>query len=513
MALALSAMGLRAAAQTAYPVAYSFDTQRVFSPETTATLTVCDASGNPTSFALAGSFVANGSGWFTGTFSGCMPPCSCTFSLVGSDGNTYRSAVATFPLSGGNLVPPPRASHVELLVTGVLPTASTQLSGSYDIGGTLDVNGNLFTLGGLNTNSLAAGLTLGFSDGYTTTGALSNPTAVTWTGFRNNTQWFWQKPSHAASGAMVQPMWLDDYGTLSLSSDTSKNAIVLDPVSGNISIWGAPVVVSKGSAAGSVGIGSVVNASGIDSTAIGYYASASGFGSFAAGYAVTASGLDSIAIGDYATTTSAATQSVVIGGNNTASNINSVVVGNGGTASGQYCSVVGAYSTASNLGAAAIGYRNLAAGQYSYALGRGLIANGFGQTVVGSYNVPVGNTAATGFSGPSDIVFVVGNGDSGTGNQSNALTISKGGSLAAGTGVTSVQPSQAVLGMNNDPRPNDNGVDHTQGVFIVGNGTGNPNDPQATKQRNALRVTASGAVLIQPQGDISMGLFASGAKP
>lgn len=87
------------------------------------------------------------------------------------------------------------------------------------------------------------------------------------------------------------------------------------------------------------------------------------------------------------------------------------------------------------------------------------------------------------------------------------LKINRFGGISAGNEtVATWNPdyagSQFVVGKYNK-------VDHTGGSFVVGTGTG----PAVEQRKNALRVDANGAVLIQPSGDISMGEFTAGEQP
>ena len=77
--------------------------------------------------------------------------------------------------------------------------------------------------------------------------------------------------------------------------------------------------------------------------------------------------------------------------------------------------------------------------------------------------------------------------------------------LAAG----SPRPAQIVLGTYNHLNdPAEPGVDHTEGVLIVG--SGNPNGPRG----NGLRILADGSVLIQPAGELEMAVeFRAGPTP
>lgn len=82
------------------------------------------------------------------------------------------------------------------------------------------------------------------------------------------------------------------------------------------------------------------------------------------------------------------------------------------------------------------------------------------------------------------------------------------GAFAVGNNVTASAAGQIVLGKYNDVSTDDSG-NHALGVLTVGAGSGA--DP--TQRRNAMRITEDGVVLIQEQGDLSMGIFRSGPRP
>ncbi|MGC3991378.1 MAG: hypothetical protein QM796_17185 [Chthoniobacteraceae bacterium] len=86
-------------------------------------------------------------------------------------------------------------------------------------------------------------------------------------------------------------------------------------------------------------------------------------------------------------------------------------------------------------------------------------------------------------------------------------------SAALGSGVTSSESGQVVVGRYNDTTVNTStGVDKTKGAFVVGAGSYNATSG-VTTPLNALRVTDGGAVLVHPSGDIPMTGFQSGEQP
>jgi hypothetical protein len=123
--------------------------------------------------------------------------------------------------------------------------------------------------------------------------------------------------------------------------------------------------------------------------------------------------------------------------------------------------------------AMAVGSNAQATGQNSAAFGDHTTAQGFGQFITGSYNAPQG-TATSAVA--SDQLFVVGNGTDNT-HRSNAVTVLRNGSVGIGTSSPS-----AKLEVQGDTR-------------LGGN------------------VSVTGAILLSPAGDLSMGAFTQGSAP
>ena len=127
-------------------------------------------------------------------------------------------------------------------------------------------------------------------------------------------------------------------------------------------------------------------------------------GSFRAGRAIGTQ-WDDANVGDY---------SVALGNNTTASGGRSTAMGGGSTASGNYSTAMGSSTTAS--------------GNYSTAMGERTTAPSFAETAIGRYTTTYTPASATGWNN-ADRLFVIGNG-TGTGvNSSNALTITKDGTM------------------------------------------------------------------------------------
>lgn len=87
-----------------------------------------------------------------------------------------------------------------------------------------------------------------------------------------------------------------------------------------------------------------------------------------------------------------------------------------------------------------------------------------------------------------------------------------GVNLAQSGGILRTQsglPPQLVLGKFNDNRTVD-GFDRTQGVLIVGSGSGSGLEPR----KNGLRILDDGTVLILPKADLPMAAeFQNGPRP
>lgn len=197
-----------------------------------------------------------------------------------------------------------------------------------------------------------------------------------------------------------------------------------------------------------------------------------------------------------------------IGTSNTLNGNGSLAVGTSNTATGSNSAGIGTSNTLNGNGSLAVGNLNTATGSNSIAVGEGNYAESLDKAVFGRYGLYQSTGANPTSWVTTEDLFVVGNGANGS-QRANALTIKKGGASAIGGGLgtaADAQP-QLVVGRYNDTRTNDNGVDHTAGVFIVGAGTDTNN------RANAMRVLANGTVLVKESGDLSMGGFTGGQAP
>lgn len=276
-----------------------------------------------------------------------------------------------------------------------------------------------------------------------------------------------------------------------------------------------------------IAVGSSAYAGGLGSIAFGE-GSATGNGAFAAGssratgdasfafgtssnaYApwataigsnMTAAGMGSVAIG--MSGSAASTGSISIGDGNFVSGSYAVGIGSGGFANGDMSVTLGEYNTTNGHGSVAMGGWNTAEGDYSTATGISTVAAGawsfsannstwaqaFGSTAFGQLNIGGGSSSAW---VETDPLFEIGN-STDFGNKANALTTRKNGRTTltnkAWKAAVALDPEEVL----EDPEAtNDDGGD----ALIVEGHT-----------------RLKGKVLIEPQGDLSMGEFTGGEAP
>ena len=90
------------------------------------------------------------------------------------------------------------------------------------------------------------------------------------------------------------------------------------------------------------------------------------------------------------------------------------------------------------------------------------------------------------------------------------MKINASGGIEAGDNVIAAAAPQFVLGKYNNNLPDAMTTPPTirsEGVFIVGAGM------SAANPKNAMRITPTGTILIQPAGDIDMGSYNNGERP
>ena len=181
---------------------------------------------------------------------------------------------------------------------------------------------------------------------------------------------------------------------------------------------------------GATALGNETTANGdFGATALGNSTEASGDeGATALGNGTTASGSQGATALGYSTTASGSFGATALGSATTARGfLGATALGNSTTASG-------------GQGATALGNETIASGgQGATALGSRTIATGNSCTVVGLFNDTI-VAAGTNIS-PTSPIFIIGNGDFGNGNESNAMVVRKDGSVGLGTDASRGQLS------------------------------------------------------------------------
>ena len=230
-------------------------------------------------------------------------------------------------------------------------------------------------------------------------------------------------------------------------------------------------------------LGSFSMAWGIDSrasgdegaTALGNFTTANGdFGATALGNSTEASGDEGATALGNGTTASGSQGATAFGNGTTASGSQgATALGHGTTASGFLgATAFGVSTTASGgFGATALGNETTASGdQGATALGNRTIATGNSCTVVGLFNDTI-VAAGTNIS-PTSPIFIIGNGDFGNGNESNAMVVRKDGSVGLGTDASRGQLSikQRTNGDNEGLRLIDHNSDIAWEIRHTGSG-------------------------------------------
>ena len=221
--------------------------------------------------------------------------------------------------------------------------------------------------------------------------------------------------------------------------------------------------LGKASGSSAVALGTAT-ASGVSSGAWGQGAQATGDQSFALGYVSEAAGGHA-----FAATNSRALNNftTAIGG--------AIASGDRSTALGILANASGAYSTAFVV--------STASGSFSTAMGYSIAASDYA-TASGASNA--GGYQSTAFGGGWA-----------TGNYSAAI----------GLGTVAQGMNSFVVGTFNQPEGSPGTNVPADPAFVVGIGTGNPNDPPEVAKRNGFVVRKDGTILMPKQGDISMGEF------
>ena len=303
-------------------------------------------------------------------------------------------------------------------------------------------------------------------------------------------------------------------------------------------------------------VGPGASATGTNSVAIGNGASASGVSAFSLGEGAAATGDQAFALG---LGTQAAGYASFAGGPYSAATGNgSVALGNETFADGDSSVSLGVYSFADGNSSVALGEQAFAEGDNSFATGfyaqanaRFSMAIGVDTIAYGDYSVAIGSEAYTSGTssfaiGDSSAVYSYRSGSIGYkcgtwGAESTALGSYNwalgDGSMALGYGTTAETMSQTVVGQFNSLKygTGDFSQRHVWNsadeLFTIGNGTDKVHSSNALVVQKSGDTTVYGkltvggtaggivvsgsnnAVLIHPQGDISMGEFLNGPKP
>jgi len=345
------------------------------------------------------------------------------------------------------------------------------------------------------------------------TGTSVFATSVTFEGIDN------QMPNQTVVGAgSVLTVELADARYLSSSS----SALTLFPNATATGIHSAAFgEYSTASGDNAFAIGANSTASGYASTSLGYstadgyasvsmgYANANGYASVAMGYS-TAEGNSSLAAGN--STTADGDSSVAMGNSTSAIGGSSSAFGNGSSAGGYASAALGNYSEASGDSAFAAGNYATAEGYAATAMGNGTSATEYASTALGNGSfateygsTAMGNSVASGY-GSTAMGYSTASGSGSTALGSSTAT----GDNSASMGIQTLAQAygSVVIGANNVAEGDSANWVPTDPLFVIGNGTGDSNDPPEVQNRNALVVYKNGQINIpKRQGDILMGEF------
>ncbi len=436
-----------------------------------------------------------------------------------------------------------------LVVTGTASVGTLAVTGT-TAGTGLDIQGNSVLFGSWSTNALEPGVTYSYSDG--TGGANA---AFTTTLTRPGSSWSWLRLDGFGNAWNVMALDGSNQLILTGTQTASPGSIIIDPTAGRITINGQTVLtasalqnlsissagIGSGDLAGpsSIGVGTNVTASGTDSSAFGYGSTASGAYSFAAGIGTTAQAYDSVALGAYNIPSGNGTSWVTTDplftiGNGTGSGSPSTALtvlknGNVGIGSATPVATLGIYGsgatdilsissatarldTFDSNGYLGIGQSDTGYPLYLYkATGNAqcVLQDGAANTAgficknsAQGYEVGLNVGGISGFgiyNQTSSVVRVLvanSTGNVGVATNTPLSKLDVNGSVATGTYAgTSAAPANGMIVSGS-----------------VGIGTASP---QAKLDVNGpVMVSGSGsAVLINPQGDLSMGPFTSGSIP
>ena len=272
------------------------------------------------------------------------------------------------------------------------------------------------------------------------------------------------------------------------SSALKQNAVAMGRGSVASGDWGAIALGCSARASGemSIALGWNSVASGPISTAIGSYTVSSAFGS-------TALGQNTISAGQAATAAGYYSQALGWG---------SLAVGDRTTAWGDKSVAIGSFTSATGLNSVAIGQNTLATRNAASAFGVYTEAAGNSQFVIGSYNLPITDQTST-VRSDNDALFIVGNGFEATpgnpvtANKRNAFVVRWNGKTEI-NGTLQVNATATTPGNANIAGR----LSATGGVLV----------PDTLEAKDGV-TRLQGVVILERQGDISMGTFVSGHQP
>lgn len=434
------------------------------------------------------------------------------------------------------------------------------IAGDLNVTGSVDIGGPVFNLGTWSNNPARLGLNLTYAEDAGHAASLS--LAAT----RPSVQWQWLRARSATDPASVPQMTLGSGNALTLydvSLPAPHAAIVLDPVLGSrfnagvifygeynrmpnqllddpdcvITVGladdryvprGTGNTLSLGYAANAEGtnstaLGAHSYAHGIESTALSYYAQATGNYSVALGNSSAATGVQSTALGAYSAATG--DLSLTLGYSSIASGGYATAIGYGSRATGGVSTALGAYSNATAAFATTLGQNSTAdatyasaLGVYSYAHGDKSMALGFSSSATVNLASALGAYTTASNTGAVALGF----GSTASGYFSTALgTYSSASGDYSTSGGPTVADSlfQFCVGANNVNGGSAHAWVPTDDLFTVGNGSDAQHRSNAFSVKKNGDATVAGtltvakALIIQPQGDLSMGEFTAQPSP
>ena len=485
---------------------------------------------------------------------------------------TCLSKMKTLPARSFHRCPLALASFSLLLGAGALQAQNQTINGDLNVAGSLDVSGPVFNLGTWTDNPAKLGLNLTYSEDPQHSATLAFITArpiIQW-------QWLRAASATNAASVPQMTLGSSNALTLyDVALPTPHAAIVLDPMfgstfNGDVTLGGVnnkmpnqqldddASVLTLGLAderyvlrgtGNNLSLGYGASAPGASSTALGAYSRAQGDYSTALSFGAQATKPYAVALGNNSAATGV--QATALGANSAATGDLATTLGYGSVASGPYANAIGYGSRATGVVANALGAYSKAYGDYSVTLGDNSTADAAHAAALGTYSYAHGDysvaqafcSAATGnLSSALGAYSIASNtatvalGTYSTASGYSAISMG-GGSVASGAYSASIGGNtvadgffQTVVGIYNLTGGSPNNWVPTEDLFTVGNGWDNNHRSNAFSVKKngdatvsgtltvptkivASNVTVSGALLIQPQGDLPMGDFTVQPSP